>query len=73
MELFDLCKNDRQPLNKTINRGEPTPDGCCRLVVPICIFGSNGEMLIQQRQPFMGSWTAFLHSGMKSVHPGKSY
>lgn len=56
MELFDLYTKDRLPLNQTMNRGEPTPDGCYRLVVHVCIFNSNGKMLIQQRQPFKKGW-----------------
>lgn len=57
MEAFDLYTEDRLSLNKTMNRGEPTPDGCCRLVVHVCIFNSSGEMLIQQRQPFKKGWS----------------
>lgn len=57
MEQFDLYTNDRLPLNQTMNRGEPVPDGCLRLVVHVCIFGSSGEMLIQQRQPFKKGWS----------------
>ncbi len=57
MELFDLYTKDRLRLNQTLNRGEPTPDGCYRLVVHVCIFNSSGEMLIQQRQPFKKGWS----------------
>ena len=57
MEQFDLYTKDRLPLNQTMNRGEPTPDGCYRLVVHVCIFNSSGEMLIQQRQPFKKGWS----------------
>ena len=56
MEQFDLYTKDRLPLNQTMNRGEPTPDGCYRLVVHVCIFNSSGKMLIQQRQPFKKGW-----------------
>lgn len=56
-EQFDLYTKDRLPLNQTMNRGESTPDGCCRLVVHVCIFNSSGEMLIQQRQPFKKGWS----------------
>ncbi len=57
MELFDLYTKDRFPLNKTVIRGELIPDDCYRMVVHICIFNSNGEMLIQQRQPFKAGWS----------------
>lgn len=57
MEQFDLYTNDRLPMNQTMNRGESVPDGCCRLVVHVCIFNNSGEMLIQQRQPFKKGWS----------------
>ncbi|MDE5564344.1 MAG: hypothetical protein K2I93_04255, partial [Oscillospiraceae bacterium] len=57
MELFDLFDRNRSPLNKTIQRGEPMPEGCYHIVVHVCIFNSNGEMLIQQRQPFKAGWS----------------
>lgn len=56
-EQFDLYTKDRLPLNQTMNRGESTPDGCCRLVAHVCIFNSSDEMLIQQRQPFKKGWS----------------
>lgn len=49
MEKFDLYDCQRQKLNKTLERNETVPEGCGRLVIHICIFNSNGEMLIQQR------------------------
>lgn len=57
MELFDLYNASRQPTGKTMVRGTPTPAGCYRLVVHVCIFNSKGEMLIQQRQPFKPTWS----------------
>lgn len=57
MELFDLYTKDRLPLNRTVNRGDSMPDGCYHIVVRVCIFNSNGEMLIQQRQPFKAGWS----------------
>jgi isopentenyldiphosphate isomerase len=38
-------------------RGEPTPAGFYRLVVHVCIFNPEGQMLIQQRQPFKRGWS----------------
>ena len=52
MELWDLFDKNRLPLGKTIARGKKMPEGAYRTVVHICIFNSNGEMLIQHRQPF---------------------
>lgn len=56
MELFDLYTKDRLPMNRTIQRGEPMPDGCYHIVINVCIFNSSGDMLIQQRQPFKEGW-----------------
>ncbi len=57
MELLDLYTADREKTGKTMVRGEPTPDGCYRLVVHVCIFDREGRMLIQQRQPFKRGWS----------------
>lgn len=56
MEIFDLYDQNRQKTNKTIERGQPCPDGLCRLVVHLCIFNKKGELLIQQRQSTKKSW-----------------
>lgn len=56
MEIFDLYDAARRPTGQTMVRGEQPPEGRYRLVVHVCIFNSNGEMLIQQRQPFKASW-----------------
>lgn len=56
MERFDLYTKDRLPLNRTIRRGGPMSDGCCHIVIHVCIFNSSGELLIQQRQPFKEGW-----------------
>ena len=57
MELFDLYTADREKTGRTMARGEPTPEGCYRLVVHVCIFDPQGRMLIQQRQPFKKGWS----------------
>ena len=57
MELFDLYTADREKTGKTMVRGEPTPEGCYRLVVHVCVFNRQGQMLIQQRQPFKKGWS----------------
>lgn len=56
MELWDLYTKDRIKTGKTMVRGEAQPEGVYRMVVHCCIFNSNGEMLIQQRQPFKDDW-----------------
>ena len=67
MEKWDLYTKDRILTGKTMIRGEAVPDGYYRLAVHICIFNSEGEMLIQKRQPFKSGW-----SGMWDVSVGGS-
>lgn len=57
MELFDLYTADREKTGLKMVRGESVPDGFYRLVVHVCIFDSEGRMLIQQRQPFKKGWS----------------
>lgn len=67
MELFDLYDSDRNKTGQTMERGKPVPKGFYRMVVHICIFNSEGKMLIQKRQPFKHSW-----SGMWDLTVGGS-
>ncbi len=48
MEYWDLYDNERKKVC-TIERSQKIPEGLNRLVVHVCIFNSNGMMLIQQR------------------------
>ena len=52
MEKFDVYDDNRLPINKTYERGTKLSKNENRMVVHICVFNSNGEMLIQQRQPY---------------------
>lgn len=52
MELWDVYDINRNKTGKTVVRGEGLPEGGYHLVVHVCIIGSDGRMLIQQRQPF---------------------
>lgn len=60
LERYDLYTKDGRQTGKTAVRGERPPEGCCRLIVHVCIFGPDGRMLIQRRQPwkhsFPGLW-----------------
>lgn len=56
MELWDLYDRDRHPTGEILERGRPVPPGRYHLVVHVVIFNSQGEMLIQQRQPFKEGW-----------------
>ena len=52
MELWDVYDMNRSKTGQTAVRGEGLPEGGYHLVVHVCILGSDGRMLIQQRQPF---------------------
>ena len=51
MEYLDLYDINRQPLGEKIPRGSKVIGSKYRMVVHICIFNSEGQMLIQQRSP----------------------
>ncbi len=67
MELWDIYDENRVKTGRTIVRGEEMQPGDYHMVVHICIFSSDGKMLIQQRQPFKKGW-----SGMWDVTVGGS-
>lgn len=48
MELVDLYNEDRVPLGRTAERSGPKNPGELRLVVHVCVFDSQGRLLIQQ-------------------------
>ena len=51
METRDIYNIDRLPTGQTAVRGEELPDGLYHMVIHVCIFNSEGKMLIQKRQP----------------------
>lgn len=57
MELWDLYTADREKTDRTMIRGGEHPAGFYRIVVHVCIFNDQGQMLIQQRQPFKKGWS----------------
>ena len=57
MEKWDLYDRHRYKIGKQLFRGEAMKQGEFHLVVHVCIFNSNGHMLIQQRQPFKQGWS----------------
>lgn len=67
MEKWDVYDVDRQLTGKTMVRGEAFEEGAYHLVVHVCVFNSEGKMLIQQRQLFKHGW-----SGMWDVTCGGS-
>ncbi len=59
MEIWDLLDKNRNPLNKTMVRGQKRPDGAYHTVVSIFTVNSRGELLSTLRDPF------------KDEYPGK--
>ena len=57
MELRDIYNLDRIPVGKTAQRGEQIASDEFFMVIHVCIFNSEGKMLIQQRQPFKKGWS----------------
>lgn len=55
-ELWDVYDKDRARTGRLHRRGERLPEGQYHLVVHVCIFNSQNQMLIQQRQPFKEGW-----------------
>ncbi|MGX9134851.1 NUDIX hydrolase [Rummeliibacillus sp. JY-2-4R] len=56
MELWDVYDINRNKTNRTWARGEKLQLGDFHLVIHVCIFNSNGDMLIQQRQFCKEGW-----------------
>lgn len=57
MEIWDLYDNERIKTGETMIRGSKFKENTYHLVVHVCIFNSEGKMLIQQRQPFKEGWS----------------
>ena len=57
MELLDLYDRDRKLLGRTMERGTVQPENTYRLVVHVLVFDRDGNLLIQQRQPFKKGWS----------------
>lgn len=56
MELWDVYTVDREKTGRTWQRGNRLENGDYHLVIHVCIFNKDGQMLIQQRQPFKDGW-----------------
>jgi len=57
MEKWDLYDKERVKTGETMVRGDTFPENTYHIVVHVCIFNKQGEMLIQQRQPFKKGWS----------------
>jgi isopentenyldiphosphate isomerase len=56
MEVWDVYDKDRMKTGNTMLRGSKFEPDTYHMVVHVCIFSSDGKMLIQQRQPFKEGW-----------------
>ena len=56
MELVDLYDENRVPLGKTAERYEKKKRGEYRMVVHVCLFGTDGRLLIQRRTESKHIW-----------------
>lgn len=56
MENWDVYDQHRNKTGKIITRGSEMAPDEFHVVVHVCIFNKQGEMLIQQRQPFKNGW-----------------
>lgn len=68
MELWNVYDKNRKLKDKVVERANPVmEDGDYRIVVHFCLFNTNNQMLIQQRQLFKKGW-----SGMWDLTTGGS-
>lgn len=56
MESWDVYDIHRIPTNKQMKRGAAFEQGAYHLVVHICLFNQQGEMLIQKRHANKDTW-----------------
>lgn len=50
MEVWDIYDEERRLTGRTMKRGEPFREGDYHLVVHVCIFNDQDQLLIQKRQ-----------------------
>lgn len=55
-EYWDVYTKERIRTGRLHRRGDKMKNGDYHLVVHVCIFNSNNQLLIQQRQPFKKGW-----------------
>lgn len=56
MELWDVYGIDREKTGETIERGAGFGENAHHMGAHICVFNSEGKMLIQKRQPFKSGY-----------------
>lgn len=55
VEYVDLYDNYRNKVDKKIMRSDAVPKGLYRLIIHVCLFNSNNQMLIQKRSALKNS------------------
>ena len=67
-ERWDVYDLDRRPVGLTRPRGFAHPPEQCQLVVHVCLFNKQGEMLIQRRsmakKSYPGRWDVSVGGGV---------
>lgn len=58
-EYWDIYTKDRQLTGQRMIRGQAFPEGARHLVVHVCLFNDQGQMLIQQRHKDKDSWPEY--------------
>lgn len=56
-ELWDVYNRNRERAGRVHKRGDKLAEGDYHLVVHVCIFNSQNQLLIQQRQPWKKGWS----------------
>ena len=59
MEFFDVYDAEKKKTGRTVARGKTIDEQVYHLSVHVCIFNSDGEMLIQQRQKLKSGWSGY--------------
>lgn len=55
-ELWDIYTKDREKTGRVHRRGDKMNGGEYHMVVHVCIFNGQNQLLIQKRQPFKKGW-----------------
>ncbi|EHI69253.1 NUDIX hydrolase [Streptococcus ictaluri] len=59
VELWDVYARNHELTGQTMERGSSFENDCYHLVVHLCLFNRQGEMLIQQRQDDKAGWPSY--------------
>ncbi|MDO5511351.1 NUDIX domain-containing protein [Corynebacterium sp.] len=72
-EKWDLLDDNRQPLGRTAERAAGLRDGELHVVVHVCLFNADGQMLIQRRTEHKQGWPGMWDFSVGgSVHAGET-